>query len=105
MGPFNSRFMSQNSAVAFPRSLGVDFQSTNPPRLHSFAYNLGVRPEENGGSYDSLTNLLSENDFKKFSAIYFSAVNSVFSIWMRTSLCTDVKAPGTTFHEISCLKL
>ena len=40
--PYKTRYMSDNSAVAFPRLLGIELSSSNAPRLHSFAWNLGV---------------------------------------------------------------
>ena len=38
MDPVKSRFVRANSAIAFPRVLGIDMQSDVIPRLHSFAW-------------------------------------------------------------------
>ncbi|TGO45413.1 hypothetical protein BCON_0395g00020 [Botryotinia convoluta] len=73
-----SRYMSQHSAVAFPRSLGVEFQSANPPPLHSFAWNCGIRAEEAASAHTNLTQLVSFDDFKRFSDIYVATVHGPF---------------------------
>ncbi|KAK6603060.1 Drug resistance protein YOR378W-like 3 [Botrytis cinerea] len=78
LDPLRSRYMSQHSAVAFPRSLGVEFQSANPPPLHSFAWNCGIRAEEAASAHTNLTQLVSFDDFKRFSDIYAATVHGPF---------------------------
>ena len=46
LDPVKTRFVRANSAIAFPRILGMDMESEVIPRLHSFAWHLGLRPEE-----------------------------------------------------------
>ncbi|CRG89303.1 hypothetical protein PISL3812_06339 [Talaromyces islandicus] len=43
--PCKGRFIGRHSAVAFPQWVGTNLQSACPPRVHSFAYNTGVRRE------------------------------------------------------------
>ncbi len=43
--PYKSRFVSAHSIIAYPRSIGIDLKMANPPRLHSYAWHTGVRPE------------------------------------------------------------
>ncbi|PYH43065.1 putative C6 transcription factor [Aspergillus saccharolyticus JOP 1030-1] len=43
--PSKQRFMGQQSSIAFPLIVGMGVQAPDPPRLHSFGYNAGVRPE------------------------------------------------------------
>jgi hypothetical protein len=50
------------------------FQSANPPPLHSFAYNVGIREEEHGGVYNRLQDMLSQDDFNRFAEVYFRIV-------------------------------
>ena len=46
LDPIKTRFVRANSAIAFSRILGMDMESDTIPRLHSFAWHLGLRPEE-----------------------------------------------------------
>lgn len=78
LDPLRSRYMSQHSAVAFPRSLGVEFQSANPPPLHSFAWNCGIRAEETASTHTNLTQLVSSEDFKRYSDIYLATLHAPF---------------------------
>ncbi|KAA8575862.1 hypothetical protein EYC84_004950 [Monilinia fructicola] len=78
LDPLRSRYMSQHSAVAFPRSLGVEFQSANPPPLHSFAWNCGIRSEEVASAHTNLGQLISHDDFKRYSDIYLATVHAPF---------------------------
>ncbi|QGA18382.1 hypothetical protein EYB26_006067 [Talaromyces marneffei] len=45
MIPSKCRYIGRHSAVAFPQWLGKNLQSRSPPRVHSFAYNTGIRKE------------------------------------------------------------
>lgn len=45
MIPSKCRYIGRHSAVAFPQWLGKNLQSRSPPRIHSFAYNTGIRKE------------------------------------------------------------
>ncbi|KAL3424088.1 hypothetical protein PVAG01_03369 [Phlyctema vagabunda] len=80
LDPFKSRYMSQNSAVAFPRTLGLDLESANPPPLHSFAWNCGIRPEEQASTHISLMQLITLDECIRYSEVYFSTVNHIFGI-------------------------
>lgn len=75
-----SRYMGLASAVAFPRNLGLQFQSTEPPRLHSFGWNCGIRAEEEGTAHHDLKKILSREDFFRYAQVYFTTVNPVFGI-------------------------
>lgn len=70
--------MSASSAVAFPRLLGLEFGSTNAPRLHSFAWSLGVRPEPRVEIAD-FTNYLSFSELERLAEVYFLVVHPVFN--------------------------
>lgn len=70
--------MGLHSVTAFPRSLGLDFQSANPPRVHSFAYNCGIRPEEEGSAHADLRDLISREDFMRYMHVYFDTVHPLF---------------------------
>ncbi|KAM3087337.1 hypothetical protein ACMFMG_001435 [Clarireedia jacksonii] len=78
--PYKFRFSSASSAIAFPRCLGMDMEMATPPRLHSYAWNAGIRPEA------VIQNRIHLHDFCSWayasSAInsYFEHINSVFCV-------------------------
>ncbi|KAK0118015.1 hypothetical protein ONS95_012326 [Cadophora gregata] len=78
LDPMRRRFMGLHSVTAFPRSLGLDFQSANPPRVHSFAYNCGIRSEEEGSAHADLRDLISREDFKRYADMYFDTAHDLF---------------------------
>ncbi|KAH8811358.1 fungal-specific transcription factor domain-containing protein [Xylogone sp. PMI_703] len=80
LDPVKSRYMSRHSAIAFPRSLGIDLQSSHPPPLHSFAYNCGVRPEAKAAVHGELLALISIEEIHRFVQVYFSVVNPMYAI-------------------------
>ncbi|KAK2813639.1 hypothetical protein FQN50_000036 [Emmonsiellopsis sp. PD_5] len=73
-----SRYAGASAAMAFPHVLGVAFGSGSddgpPPKIRSFAYNFGIRPEEASNAPGLLGKLISEDDLSFFSAVYFSAL-------------------------------
>ncbi|KAA8645099.1 hypothetical protein EYZ11_008904 [Aspergillus tanneri] len=72
-----SRYTGASAAMAFPHILGVALGSNSPPKVSSFAYNFGIRPEEASNAYDFLGKLLSEEDLSFYSAVYFSVVGPI----------------------------
>lgn len=79
--PAKRRYMNQNSAVAFPNQLGVELESAHPPRLHSFAWNCGIRPEEPGSIHAPLTNYISYEECRHYTEIYFATVDVPFHLF------------------------
>ncbi|KUJ24187.1 uncharacterized protein LY89DRAFT_713093 [Mollisia scopiformis] len=90
LDPVKIRYMGLHSLMAFPRALGLDFQSANPPRLHSFAWNCGIRPEEEPEAHGNLRDLISREDFKTFSEVYFETCLPVFGIIDKKEFLKDV---------------
>ncbi|KAN0093668.1 Fungal specific transcription factor domain containing protein [Hyaloscypha variabilis] len=80
LDPVKARYMGLHSVMAFPRNLGLEFQSANPPRVHSFAWNCGIRPEENGSSHINLKDLISREESNGYLKVYFETVHPVFGI-------------------------
>lgn len=78
LDPFKSRFVSASSAVAFPRLLGIEFGSSNAPRLHSFAWTLGVRPEPRVEDAD-FTQYLAFSDLERLAEVYFLVIHPIFN--------------------------
>jgi hypothetical protein len=80
LDPVKTRYMGLHSVMAFPRNLGLEFQSANPPRVHSFAWNCGIRHEECGSNHANLKQLISRDEFELYQGVYFETVNPVFGI-------------------------
>lgn len=78
LDPYKSRYMSQNSVVAFPRELAADLHSATPLPLHSFAYHCCMRPEEPATSHIPLSSLLSHGEFAMYIDAYYTAVHPLF---------------------------
>ncbi|TFA99034.1 Protein RDR1 [Trichoderma ghanense] len=79
--PAKRRYMNQNSAVAFPNQLGVELESAHPPRLHSFAWNCGIRPEEPGSIHAPLTDYVTWDECRHYTDIYFATVGVPFHLF------------------------
>ena len=80
LDPGKSRYLDSSSAVAFPRVLGVQFDARKAPRLHSFAWNLGIRSEPLVNAADDLKGIVSLDDVHVYSSQYFAIVNPSFDI-------------------------
>ena len=75
--PYKNRFMSTSSAVAFPRLLGIELSSSNAPRLHSFAWNIGIRPEPKV-EHLNFAHYLSYAEAQRLVEVYFDVVHPVY---------------------------
>ncbi|PKY06805.1 C6 zinc finger domain protein [Aspergillus campestris IBT 28561] len=71
------RYAGASAAMAFPHILGMALGSDSPPKMHSFAYNFGIRPEEASNAHGLLGKLISEDDLGMFSSVYFSALGPI----------------------------
>lgn len=72
-----SRYSGASAAMAFPYILGLALGSDSPPKMRSYAYNFGIRPEEASNAHSLLGNLISEEDLGLFSTQYFSILGPV----------------------------
>ncbi|GFF66312.1 protein RDR1 [Aspergillus lentulus] len=71
------RHSGASAAMAFPHILSVALGSDSPPKMRSFAYNFGIRPEEASNTHCFLGNLISEKDLGVFSGVYFSILGPI----------------------------
>ncbi|KAJ5811903.1 C6 zinc finger domain protein [Penicillium riverlandense] len=71
------RHSGASAAMAFPHILGVSLGSDSPPKMRSFAYNFGIRPEEASNAHCFLGSLISEKDLSFFSGVYFSILGPI----------------------------
>jgi hypothetical protein len=74
------RYSGASAAMAFPHILGVALGSDPPPKMRSFAYNFGIRPEESSDAHCFLGNMISEEDLGFFSGAFFSVLGPVADI-------------------------
>jgi hypothetical protein len=77
LDPEKGRYFDASSAIAFPRLIGIQFGADKAPRLHSFAWNLGVRAEPLPNTLD-ITRFISLNDVHIYSNDYFMVVHPAF---------------------------
>ncbi|KAJ5165816.1 Transcription factor [Penicillium capsulatum] len=71
-----SRYAGASAAMAFPHILSMALGSENTSKMHSFAYNFGIRPEEASNPHGLLGQLISEEDLGYYSGVYFTAMGS-----------------------------
>jgi hypothetical protein len=76
----NTSFTRADSAIAFPRSLGLTLKADDPPKLHAFAWNTGTRTEKLEGPRSNLLEYITLLDIKTFSDPYFTSINPIFNI-------------------------
>ena len=106
--PYKSRFMGASSAVAFARGVGMELGMACPPRLHSYGWNIGIRPERLGPTVTRLRDLMSLEDSMPFFDSYFDAINPLYGILNRDSFihrCAEfwsLRSIGTALEAIIC---
>lgn len=83
-----SRYMSKQSSIAFPRALGIDLQSPQPPRIHSFAYHLGTRQEMSSSVKLQLAEHVTLAQVRQLFEVYRQAVHPVFGFLDLPSLAS-----------------
>ncbi|KAK3703234.1 hypothetical protein LTR37_014574 [Vermiconidia calcicola] len=79
LDPNKTRYVRANSAIAFPRILGMDLESESIPRLHSFAWHLGIRREP-PEPLAEITSLLTWADMQHLARAYFKFVKPEFGL-------------------------
>jgi hypothetical protein len=91
LDPVKTRFVRANSAIAFPRILGMDLESDSIPRLHSFAWHLGIRQEVAEPPV-----YVSENmtwaEFQALAGVYFKTVKPEFGLLDEADLMEQIAA-------------
>jgi hypothetical protein len=74
-----TRFTRSHSAIAFPRNLGTSLEIRAPPRLQSFAWNPGMRPEPLAPRLASIREIITPDQLKLYSGIFFNEVHPFFN--------------------------
>lgn len=78
MIPSKCRYIGRHSAVAFPQWLGKNLQSRSPPRVHSFAYNTGIRKELPYSVSFHIQNYITWAEVHDSLDIYATVIDPVF---------------------------
>ena len=64
--------------MAFPHVLCVAFGSHSPPKMRSFAYNFGLRPDKGSAAvpqgHGSLARLITKDELAGLSSVFFSVM-------------------------------
>ncbi|KAG2414595.1 hypothetical protein HFD88_003786 [Aspergillus terreus] len=74
------RYSGASATMAFPHILGMALGADSPPKIQSFAYNFGIRPEEASNAHCFLGDLISEEDLGFFSRAYFSVLGPIVDV-------------------------
>ncbi|KAF4635414.1 hypothetical protein G7Y89_g2683 [Cudoniella acicularis] len=103
-----TRFTSASSAIAFPKILGIALGLSDPPRLHSFGWNPGKRPEQRFIPQISICDMVTPDEMKQFADVYFREVHPFFGIVDRALFLSKSNSfwstpnRGTDFEALMC---
>jgi hypothetical protein len=103
-----TRFTSAYSAIAWPKALGASLDMPVPPRLQSYAWNPGNRAEPKVVPQGKLTNIISLDEMKQYTDIFFHKVNPIFGLVDREIFMKKseelwiLHRPGTDFESVTC---
>lgn len=78
--PTKSRYVGTGSAISFPLRLSREMGAVDLPRLHSYAWNAGTRPESIPSFDPQIVQLLRYEELHALTSVYFDVVHPVFSI-------------------------
>ena len=79
LDPVRMRFSAASSGVAFPRMLGINVDAGDAPRLHSFAWNVGIRSEPPIAHTD-ITQIVTFGILQRLADVYFERVHPIYGI-------------------------
>ncbi|KAG0645519.1 Repressor of drug resistance 1 [Hyphodiscus hymeniophilus] len=103
-----TRFTSAYSAIAWPKALGASLDMPIPPRLQSFAWNPGNRAESKVMPQHSLTSIISQDEMKRYTDVFFNDVNPIFGLVDREIFARKseelwiLHKRGTDFESVTC---
>ena len=106
--PTKNRFTCAHSAMAFPRSIGLELHSENVPRLHSFAWNCGTRAELAHTMESKLSVWMALEDAQQFFNTYFEVIDPSYGFIRKDSFlqrCTEhwnSSKPDIEFEAVIC---
>lgn len=78
--PNKSRYVGTGSAISFPLRLSRDMGAVDLPRLHSYAWNAGTRPEAIPSFTPQIVQLVRYEELHALTSVYFEVVHPVFGV-------------------------
>lgn len=105
---FKSRYVGSGSAISCPLLLSREFNSLEPLRLHSYAWNTGFRKDGAPDINHNLRTMMTLEDIRRLCAIYFKEIHPTMGFLDQIQI--DQKAAqhwkgdsqGTAFEAIIC---
>ena len=103
-----TRFTSAYSAIAWPKALGASLDMPVPPRLQSYAWNSGNRAEPKVVPQNILTNIITMDEMKKYTNVFFNEINPIFGLVNREIFQKKseefwiLHKRGTDFESVTC---
>lgn len=100
--------MNKESSVSFPRSLALDLQTSNLPRLHAFAYHAGLRPEPAFSARYNLLDHITLVQVRRLLEIFQSIIHPIFgfldinTLRHQCDLHWNGKGQGQPFEAVIC---
>ncbi|KZZ90263.1 Gal4p family of zinc cluster protein [Moelleriella libera RCEF 2490] len=91
------RFVSAHSAVALPHLVGAGLGAAVPPRLHSFAWNLGTRTERPWTINNKLSSIMTLEAIWSLISIYFETIHPMFPFLCQTTFFARI---SRHWHEL-----
>ncbi|TVY88094.1 Protein RDR1 [Lachnellula willkommii] len=104
----NTRFARVDSAIAFPRSLGLTLNADEPPRLQAFAWNTGTRLDTHPVIRQSIFQYITHLNVQTLSTVFFTSVSPIFNIISRDKLnhqvsrCWETQSIDAGFEVVLC---
>ncbi|CAG8092274.1 unnamed protein product [Penicillium salamii] len=93
------RVANSHSAAALPMILGRNLNDPDPPRIHSFAWNLGIGTERRISHTSKIHSYISKEESLIFAEVYFQSL--ILSDPSFESVLCGVVALGSFFSSLS----
>ncbi|OJJ69434.1 hypothetical protein ASPBRDRAFT_198106 [Aspergillus brasiliensis CBS 101740] len=75
----NQQQMEANSGTAFPHFLGKSLNPQNPPKVHGFSWNLGLRHEPTQ-QFANITSLVSKDEMSALVSHYLERIHPIYAV-------------------------
>ncbi|CAH0027857.1 unnamed protein product [Clonostachys rhizophaga] len=95
------RLVNAHSAAVYPFLVGRGLDAAEPPRLHSYAWNLGLQPERRGTVDTQLSQYITLEECRQLSAVYFETVHSFFSFLRQDNFLMRIEHAWHNLEESS----
>lgn len=102
------RVANSHSAAALPRILGRNLNDPDLPRIHSFAWNLGIGIERRTSHISKIHSYISKEDSLVFAEVFFQVVHPTFSFLQKDDFFEKVESKWSlilsdpSFESVLC---